>query len=136
VLHAQGAASAPTAHRFRDVTISPDGKYLAWVGAPGTGATSSAASLVVMDRARGVSSALAVAIPGTRPGSAHALNWSRDGRTLVLLAAGADDGVTTVYAVPAGGGDPRVVARVPGSVRAPELSPDGTQIAVLYSAPE
>jgi len=136
VLHAQGATGAPAAHRFRDVAISPDGKYLAWVGAPGSGPATSTGSLVVMDRARGITSAPAVAVAGARPGSVQALRWSRDGRTLVFLAAGADDGVTTIYTAPAAGGDPRLVARVPGSVRDPELSPDGAQIAVLYSAPE
>src|SRR5579864_5003038 len=98
-LHAQ-AASNSVARRFRDVALSPDGKYLAWVGAPGSGATTSGpAALVVMDRARGLPSAGAIAVDGARPGSVRDLHWSRDGRTLVFLASDASDGVTGIYSM-------------------------------------
>ncbi len=125
---AQRAASAP-AHRFGDVAVSPDGKYLAWVGVTSAG-SASAPGLVIMDRARGLASAVTVDVRG-----AHAPSWSRDGRTLAFLAASGRADTTGIYLVAPGAATPRLVARVAGSVQEPELSPDGSQIAVLYSAP-
>src|SRR5215469_4148585 len=127
---AQGTTAAPTARRFRDVTISPDGKYVAWVGAVPSG-SASRPGLVIIDRARGLSSAVTVDVKG-----AHGLSWSRDGHTLVFLGANpAADTTTGVYMLPAGSTTPRMVAAVAGSVREPALSPDASHIAVLYSAP-
>ncbi len=83
-----------------------------------------------MDRARGLESAVTIDAKGARE-----ISWSRDGRTLVFLAAGAGADTTGVYMVAPGAATPRRVAKVAGSVHEPELSPDGSQIAILYSAP-
>src|SRR6185437_6143212 len=55
-LPAPGASAQAVTHRLRDVTISPDGKYVAWTGSSATAAPGSAApnELLIMDRARGI----------------------------------------------------------------------------------
>jgi dipeptidyl aminopeptidase/acylaminoacyl peptidase len=122
------------AHRFRDVVLSPDGKYLAWIGAPGSGGASPrGGALVIMDRARGIASASAIDVSGAEPGTLRDLSWARDSHTLVFLGSTSDDATGLYVTAPVGA--PRLVAAIPGSVRNPQLSPDGSQIAVLYASP-
>ena len=128
------AQSMPgVAHRFRDIVLSPDGKYLAWIGAPGSGAAPRGGALVIMDRARGIASATAMNVSGAAPGTLHDLSWARDSHSVVFLGSTSDGGTGLYEAAPVGA--PRLVTSIPGSVRNPQLSPDGSQIAVLYASP-
>lgn len=133
------AQSGPAfAQRFRDIAISPDGSYLAWVGSPGgtAGQSSAGPALVIMDRARGLASATSVAVAGAVRASIHDVSWSRDGRTLVFLADVTSGSATGIYTVQPAGGEAHEVAAIAGSVRDPQLSPDGSAIAILYASPE
>lgn len=65
------------------------------------------------------------------------VHWAPDGRELVYSASEAPGfGAqyhTTIYAVPASGGEPRVVVRRAGTNRAAQYSPDGRWIAFISS---
>ena len=63
--------------------------------------------------------------------------WSPDGRWLAFLSdRGEDDAQTQVWAMPAGGGEARVLTSLPGGVDDFRWSPDGRRLAVIASDPE
>jgi dipeptidyl aminopeptidase/acylaminoacyl peptidase len=63
--------------------------------------------------------------------------WSPDGRWLAFLSdRGDDDAQTQVWAMPAGGGEARVLTNLPGGVDGFQWSPDSQRLAVIASDPE
>src|SRR5579872_6082840 len=113
------------ARRFADVSISPDGHLVAWVGPNPTDSTGSGApGVVIVDRRRPTTALHAF-------GAAYGLAWSPDSRSLVFLG---QNGALTLANV--GDGQSRVVATIPGAMHDARFSPDGKSIAVLYSKPE
>jgi dipeptidyl aminopeptidase/acylaminoacyl peptidase len=135
-----GSAAAPVAgqmpagiaHRFRDVTIAPDGRTVAWIGP--TGGAAGENGLVLVDPAKGLASAQTVSVPDAAPGTITDLSWARDGNAIVF-AASTGDGTPGIYLAPRTGEAARLVAKVPGSIQSPILSPDGRTIAGLYAPP-
>jgi len=128
-------AHTPAVRRFSDVTLSPNGDYLAWVGPredrPGL---KTADAVVVLDL-RDASARRTVSVPGAEPGSAHDLTWSRDSRSLAFLATTRTGGVPALYIVASNGTRASLVAKLPGAVSQPRFSPDGSELALLYSSP-
>src|SRR5512139_1519239 len=62
--------------------------------------------------------------------------WSPDGRWLAFLSdRGGDDAVTQVWAMPAGGGEARVLTELPGGVEDFAWSPDSQRLAVIATDP-
>ncbi len=101
--------------------VSPDGKFLAYVGARTTRAK---IFLQPTDGGR------AVNITDSLPGIQIAPDWSPDGRRLVFVSF--DSGGASIVTMPPTGGDVRRLYRVPldgGIPRAPKWSPDGTNLA-------
>ncbi|HZS61330.1 MAG TPA: S9 family peptidase [Gemmatimonadaceae bacterium] len=113
------------ARRFSDVSISPDGHLVAWVGPSPTDSTGTGApGVVIVDRRR----------PNTALhtfGQANGIAWSPDSRALAFLG---QNGALTLANV--ADGQSRVVATIPGAIHDARFSPDGKSIAVLYSRPE
>jgi len=63
--------------------------------------------------------------------------WSPDGRWLAFLSdRGDDDAQTQVWAMPAGGGEARVLTNLPGGVDGFQWSPDSQRLAVIATDPE
>jgi dipeptidyl aminopeptidase/acylaminoacyl peptidase len=63
--------------------------------------------------------------------------WSPDGRWLAFLSdRGDDDTQTQVWAMPAGGGEARVLTNLPGGVDDFQWSPDSQRLALIASDPE
>ncbi len=63
--------------------------------------------------------------------------WSPDGRWLAFLSdRGDEDAQTQVWAMPAGGGEARVLTNLPGGVDDFQWSPDSQRLAVIASDPE
>jgi len=132
-------APAPTkpleVRRFSDVTISPTGEYLAWVGPRGDGDRAGVLDGVVIVDLRHVSQPhRLLAVPGADAGSAHDLTWSADGKALAFVATEHNGREPVLYLAGPTGATARVIARVPGAVSSPRFSPDGRQLAFLYSA--
>jgi dipeptidyl aminopeptidase/acylaminoacyl peptidase len=62
--------------------------------------------------------------------------WSPDGRWLAFLSdRGGEDAVTQVWAMPAGGGEARVLTALPGGVDEFAWAPDSQRLAVIASDP-
>jgi acylaminoacyl-peptidase len=117
-------AIIPPARRFTDVAISPDGHYVAWIGAaPDDSSGAGGARVVVIDRrSRGTT-------PRTFP-RASAIAWSADSRSIGMLADGGSLGVASMA-----DGSVRHVATIAGTVHDLRLSPDGRSAAILYASP-
>jgi dipeptidyl aminopeptidase/acylaminoacyl peptidase len=111
--------------------MAPDGQHLAWIGPNSDGSDGMALELAA-DGGRAVP--VEVKLPGIKPNSMSELVWSADGRQLAVLAA-TNNGTPALYMAPAAGGVARRIATVQGTIHAPQFSPDGTSIAVLYSSP-
>ena len=63
--------------------------------------------------------------------------WSPDGRWLAFLSDRGDEhAVTQVWAMPAGGGDARVLTALPGGVEEFAWSPDGLRLALIARDPD
>ncbi len=101
--------------------ISPDGKFLAYVGAADRRAK---IFLQPTDGGRPVN------ITDSLPGSQLSPDWSPDGRRLVFVSG--DSGGVSIVTMPPTGGDVRRLYSVGfggGTPFAPKWSPDGTRIA-------
>lgn len=130
VAAAQGGVQ--TVHRFASLALSPDGERLAWIGPVSAGPAGVPGVSLADHGGRGAPRT--IELPGAEVASASSVTWSSDGRELAVLAA-TTDGTPALYLVSGTGGTARRIATVPGSVHAPRFSPDGKQIAVLYSSP-
>ncbi|HYI15890.1 MAG TPA: S9 family peptidase, partial [Thermomicrobiales bacterium] len=62
--------------------------------------------------------------------------WSPDGRRLAFLSDRAERGKTSVYVMPADGGEARRVFDEQGSLNSLEWSPDGRSLGVLFTPGE
>jgi dipeptidyl aminopeptidase/acylaminoacyl peptidase len=123
--------SAPSLRKFVTIAMAPDGQHLAWIGPDSRSSDGTALQLAA---GGGKSAPTQVSLPEAISGSMSELAWSRDGRQLLVVAR-TGDGVPSLYILPAAGGPARIVARIPGAIHAPQFSPDGSRIAVLYSSP-
>lgn len=98
------------ARGFSQVAISPDGKQAAWV--------QSGTEIWVAGLPRG---------PVRRLAAGHNLAWSPDSRRLAFLENG------QLQTVDAAGGKPRTLTGLTGFLADPSWSPDGREIAVLFT---
>jgi dipeptidyl aminopeptidase/acylaminoacyl peptidase len=130
---------AAQAAQFNALTVAPDGRHVAWIGPrPGPALDTAAPPvLVLLDRgASGTGTAESVVhAPGASAGSIRDLAWSADGSRLAFVASSEAAGEPLLYIVAAAGGTARLVAHVPGGIGVPRFAPDGSRIALLYTAP-
>jgi dipeptidyl aminopeptidase/acylaminoacyl peptidase len=122
---------------FREVTLSPDGRHVAWVE-----------SLGARGEERGRGSALFVAYLGSpdapprrvtagdgRTAQAeHGAAWSANGRRLAFLSDHDRRGKPQVYLADAAGGSPRKLTSLSEHLAGLHWSPDGKRLAVLFTA--
>ena len=128
---AQSPERHPHLRQFASVAMAPDGQHLAWIGPTSNGSDAMGVELAANG---GRGAPISVALPGADRGSMSELAWSTDSRQLSVLAT-TGNGTPALYLVPASGGEARRIATIPGSIRTPRFSPDGSRIAVLYSSP-
>jgi dipeptidyl aminopeptidase/acylaminoacyl peptidase len=120
---AQRANASREARSFRDLSLTPDGTTLAWVGprdpldAPGVNVV-----------AVGGGPARRIGVPAMR-GTERDLSWSPDGTRLALLAE--SGGRPALYVVTMATGAVRRVALLRGNTAGLRWSPDGRSIAFL-----
>ena len=109
---------------FEQVTISPDGKRLAWVEKRPSGPR----TIYVSDATPGT-----VARP-VGPGSSDlSLAWSPDSKSLAYLSDKAKPGQMQLYVLNVATGVSRKLTSVTGFIASPGWSPDGKTLAMLLT---
>jgi dipeptidyl aminopeptidase/acylaminoacyl peptidase len=118
-------ASMPNVKNVGHITISPDGKNVAYV-------TRGHLSVVPAneDQNSGVGRAVEITVPGGLSLAEPA--WSPDGRRLAFLAAEKSEKPAGSLWITDFPGTPEKLADFAGDVSSPSFSPDGKTIAVLF----
>jgi dipeptidyl aminopeptidase/acylaminoacyl peptidase len=124
-------------HRFIQVSISPDGKRVAWVELLGRESGMSAADSAISVADLGSN----VASEPRRISAGHGgdfterdLAWSADSSKLAFLSDAAKRNQRQLYVVNMSGGAVRQLTHVTGHLSSPRWSPDGKSLAVLFTA--
>jgi dipeptidyl aminopeptidase/acylaminoacyl peptidase len=117
---------------FRETTLSPDGKRVAWVESRRgkDGASSSHSAIFVADVGAVESKAQQVTA-GTSPCTERSPSWSPDGTRLAFLSDSVQKGQFQLYVVT--DEKPGRLTALKGSLADPRWSPDGKQLAFLYT---
>lgn len=126
--------SVSATRQFGEVTLSPDGRRVAYVGTRRGKSSIDHAGLFVVELEAGESKALRItAGAGPRGAQEHAPAWSPDGGRLAFLSDKDRAGQFQVYVASATGGRARRLTRLTGFLDRPRWSPDGKRIAVLFT---
>jgi dipeptidyl aminopeptidase/acylaminoacyl peptidase len=103
---------------------------------PATIETGGPEAVVTTEIAKGPQSVPAQTPGVAITGAAHAFTWSANSGQLAFVADADTGSASTFYVRSMTAGKTRQVALLPGAFASAQLSPDGTQIAVLYSSPD
>jgi len=117
-------AEIANTHRFLETAIAPDGSHVAYVealAAPGQ------SEIYIAPRTR------VSAGDGKTACDEGSIAWSADGQQLAFLSDREKKGQLQLYVAPAGGGPARLLTHLKGLVADPRWSPDGRQIAILFT---
>jgi dipeptidyl aminopeptidase/acylaminoacyl peptidase len=119
---------------FREVALSPDGRYVAWVEAKhGANQELSAhTAIFIADRESPGTPRRITAADENHPCAEHQIAWSRDSRSLAFLSDRETDGQFQLYVAGKTGGPARKLTSVKGLLSSPSWSLDDKQIAVLF----
>jgi len=122
-------------HRFEQTAISPDGKKVAWVEDVITkrGVATGDTVIYVQERdaktpPRRISAGVADALHAE-----SGVAWSPDSKRIAFLSDAAKKGQQQVYVIEAAGGTAKKLTQVKGFLATPGWSPDGKNIAVLFT---
>ncbi len=123
-------AALERVREFRDVSISPDGRHVAFTERAGD---ESRGRVFLADLASGRTRRLTVGKGDVL--REHSPVFAPDGRRLAFLSDGARRGQAQLYVISVDApGAPRRVTTAVGQLEEPRWSPDGTRIALLYAA--
>ncbi len=117
-------AEIAATHRFLQSSIAPDGAHVAYVealGGPGQSA------IYIAPRTR------VSAGDGKTACEEGPVAWSPDSQQLAFLSDHEKKGQLQLYVAPAGGGRARQLTHLTGLLAEPRWSPDGQQIAILFT---
>ncbi len=131
VVPAARAQTVGAARSFTEVALSPDGHRVAWIG-PASRIQAAGGSVVIANQQGGGWRPNVVAMADADPGSASEIVWSRDGRSLAILAT-TSHGSPAIFVTTADGESVRRIATTTGTVHDVQWSPDGAHLAMLYS---
>jgi dipeptidyl aminopeptidase/acylaminoacyl peptidase len=110
--------------RFLEAAISPDGSHVAYVGASGAPGQS---AIYVAPRVR------ISAGDGKATFDEHSVAFSPDGKQIAFLSDREKKEQLQVYVAPVSGGAARQVTHLKGLLADPRWSPDGKQVAILFT---
>jgi len=122
--------------RFKEVAISPDGRWAAWVNAlqgKNQIPSSNSAVFVADVTSSSVSPRRITAGDGIAAYAEHDLVWSPDSNRIAFLSDSAGPGQLELYVAAAAGGAARKLTSVTGFLADPRWSPDGKTLAVLFT---
>jgi dipeptidyl aminopeptidase/acylaminoacyl peptidase len=127
--------SLSAVRRYSEVTLSPDGRRIAWVENLPTKdddpARDSAVFVAEVGPPAGEPRRI-TAGDGRTPHAEHSPAWAPDGR-LAFLSDRDKKGQLQAYLAPADGGKPRRLTDLSGRLADPRWSPDGKRLAVLFT---
>ena len=129
-----GAREGTPVRLSRSLTVSPDGRYAAWVG-PGANETNGSVAVVTTEIATEPRARTFEPLNGSIAATARGLTWSANSGQLAVVADADTGSATAFYVRSMATRKTRQVALLSGAFGSAELSPDGTRIAVLYSSP-
>jgi len=123
------------AHAFEQTAISPDGKKLAWVETltGKDGAPDGNTAIYLADREANASPKRITAASGAVPRAEGNVAWSPDSKQIAFLSDAVKPGQLQLYVVSAAGGPTKKLTNVKGLLATPKWSPDGENIAVLFT---
>jgi dipeptidyl aminopeptidase/acylaminoacyl peptidase len=123
------------AHAFEQTAISPDGKKLAWVETltGKDGAPDGNTAIYLADREAKASPKRITAASGAVPRAEGNVAWSPDSKQIAFLSDAVKPGQLQLYVVSAAGGPTKKLTNVKGLLATPKWSPDGENIAVLFT---
>jgi len=114
--------------RFRQVALSPEGTWVAWVEVASAGGTLIHAVELDVSEPRAVRLS---ACPEARACDESSIAWSPDGKRLAFLSDALQRGQPQVYVAELGQVPARKLTSFTGPVASPQWSPDGASLAVL-----
>ena len=119
--------------QFRDSKLSPDGRWLAWtVSLLNPDQTASQNSEIwLLDLSR--PGAAARRLQETKPHAEHSIAFSPDSKQLAFLSDIEKPGQFQLFLSGTDGRAPKRLTSLTGFLRAPQWSPDGKQIAILFT---
>lgn len=116
-------------HTFSEVSISPDGRWIAWTEeTPGQPLHATYLRQLHADE-----NTQTRQIATAQTGSINGLAWSRDSKQLAFLGEVSTDQKQVFVLRPESADAPRQVTHLKGYIEAVSFSPDGTQLAFLYA---
>jgi dipeptidyl aminopeptidase/acylaminoacyl peptidase len=122
-------------HRFIQVSISPDGKRVAWVELLGReNGMSAADSAISVADLNPVGEPRRISAGRGGDFTERDLAWSADSTKLAFLSDAAKRNQRQLYVVNINGGAVRQLTHVAGHLSSPRWSPDGKSLAVLFTA--
>jgi len=123
------------AHTFEQVSISPDGKKIAWVETliGKDGAPDGNTAIYLADRDASAPPKRITAAASPVPRAEGSVAWSPDGTQIAFLSDAAKPGQLQLYVLSIAGGPVKKLTNVKGLLASPGWSPDRKSIAVLYT---
>jgi dipeptidyl aminopeptidase/acylaminoacyl peptidase len=120
---------------FKEVAISPDGANVGWVEkVQGKDREPSENTAIYVSSSRPPATPRRIAVgTGGTPHSEHDLAWSPDAHWLAFLSDREQKGQLQLYVASLEGGAPRQLTHVKGLLADPRWSPDGKNVAVLFT---
>jgi len=126
-------ASLYSVKTFRETAISPDAKRVAWTENLRAKDNSESSNSAISVMEIGGTAKRVSAGEGGKACSEHGLAWSPDSKQLAFFSNCANPKQAQVYLAGAKGGSPRKLTNLTGFLQNLRWSPDGRELAVLYT---
>jgi len=126
--------SLSAVHEIREVAISPNGRWVAWVEGlqAADGSASSNSSIFVASLASTPASPRRITAGQGEAAEERGIAWSPDSRTLAFLSNAQTPSQAQLYVAAVDGGAAKKLTALTGALDAPGWSPDGKTLAVLF----